>query len=240
MLEQIEHRGFNINIHQDEDPPNPRTDYDSFGKMALTHRDYNLGDEEFEECKEGEELICAILTDVLGSEYKADAIREAWNDRFINKAVFILKKICPVFLPIYLLDHSGLWVRAGRFIEDPGGWDTSFIGFCYATKAMIINEYGTTEKDALTKAEKCLRAEIKEYSQYLSGNVYGYTVEPTNRNKSIECDDSCWGFYGNTDYMVSEAKAAINCCIIEYRKEVRQQKAEQIATREFYRTVWAD
>jgi len=40
MIEQIEYRGFNINTYQDEDPFNPRTDYDQFGKIALIHSRY--------------------------------------------------------------------------------------------------------------------------------------------------------------------------------------------------------
>ena len=31
-------------VMQDEDPINPREDYDNFGKMACWHRRYNLGD----------------------------------------------------------------------------------------------------------------------------------------------------------------------------------------------------
>ena len=242
MIEQIEYRGFNINTYQDEDAFDPRADCDPLGKIALTHSRYTLGDAEFHEYKNGEDLIEAILSDVLNSEYKASAIREAWPNQFIDKAVFILQKLCLIFLPVYLLDHSGLSLRTGRFMEDPGGWDTSFIGFTYATKEAIINVYGDAEPENTKKAEKLLRAELETYGQYISGEVYGYSVEPNERNKSINCDDSCWGFYGHKDYdyMIEVAKENIDACITEYKHDVRQQKAERIATRAFYSTVWAD
>lgn len=242
MIEQIEYRGFNINTYQDLDAFDPRADCDPFGKMALTHSRYTLGDTEFHECKDGEALIEAILSDVLNSSYKASAIREAWPNQFIDKAVFILHKLCPIFLPVYLLDHSGLSLRTGRFMEDPGGWDTSFIGFTYTTKETIINVYGDAEPENTKKAEKLLIAELETYGHYISGEVYGYSVESTERNKSINCYDSCWGFYGHEsyDYMIEVAKENIDTCITEYKQNVRRQKEERIAARAFYNTVWAD
>ena len=42
--EAIEYRGFNINIHQDQDPSiNPIDDFDMFGTMACWHSRYTLG-----------------------------------------------------------------------------------------------------------------------------------------------------------------------------------------------------
>ena len=34
-----------LQIMHDEDAPNPRVDYDNFGKMMCWHSRYNLGDE---------------------------------------------------------------------------------------------------------------------------------------------------------------------------------------------------
>jgi hypothetical protein len=42
---------------------------------------------------------------------------------------------------------------------------------------------------------------VKTYSQFLSGEVYGYIVEMGDENV-----DSCWGFYGLDD-TISEAKS---------------------------------
>jgi hypothetical protein len=36
---------FTLSIVQDEDPLNPRLDYDNLGKMICFHKQHNLGDE---------------------------------------------------------------------------------------------------------------------------------------------------------------------------------------------------
>ncbi len=52
---------------------------------------------------------------------------------------------------------------------------------------------------------------MNEWNDYLSGNVYGYTVTDADGE---DTDMSCWGFYGDPDkYMVPEVKAEIDACI---------------------------
>jgi hypothetical protein len=44
MMEKIEYKGHTINISQDTDPMNPRTEWDNLGTMACFHSRYSLGD----------------------------------------------------------------------------------------------------------------------------------------------------------------------------------------------------
>jgi|GEM_PF-7092484 len=49
----------------------------------------------------------------------------------------------------------------------------------------------------LTKAAKvwaaqCLLSEVQRYDQYLTGDVWGYVIEDSDRNEV----ESCWDFYG--------------------------------------------
>jgi len=113
---------------------------------------------------------------------------------------FLKEEKPPVQLPLYLLDHSGLWMKTGRFMEDAQGWDTSLVGVIYATRDRIKKEYGNVTKATIEKARKLLEGEVREYSQYLEGDVYGYTIE----NSEGEHLDSCWGFYGY-DYCKEQA-----------------------------------
>jgi hypothetical protein len=102
-------------------------------------------------------------------------------------------------LPLALLDHSGLWMKVGyRWAEDPGGWDSSRVGFIYVTYEELRKEYGVKNvtKRVLIKAENTLRAEVEVYSSYLEGSVYGYEVV----DKDGESIDSCWGYYGTEGY----------------------------------------
>ena len=43
-METEVYRGYNIEIHHDETPMDPRKDWDNIGKMYCWHRSYNLGD----------------------------------------------------------------------------------------------------------------------------------------------------------------------------------------------------
>lgn len=107
-----------------------------------------------------------------------------------------------VKLPIFLYDHSGLWIKTSKFIEDSAGWDTSFIGYIYVEHDKIKKEYGKVTKKTIEKAIDVLENEVKTYNDFISGNVYGYIIE-----KAVKCDkcnhvsfeiiDSCFGFIGN-------------------------------------------
>jgi len=74
------------------------------------------------------------------------------------------ENIC--ILPLYLYDHSGITMRTSPFSCQ---WDSGQVGFIYCTKERC-DELGAD----FSKAEDCLRAEVEEYDQYLTGDVYGY------------------------------------------------------------------
>jgi len=110
----------------------------------------------------------------------------------------------PIRLPLYLLDHSGLWMRTGQFMEDPQGWDTSMVGFIYVTREKVQQEYGwkrLTQK-RIKQIQQHLESEVATYSQYLEGDVWGFSL--IEETKCCQCHqtitdilDSCWGFYGH-------------------------------------------
>jgi hypothetical protein len=66
-IESINYRGHIIEIHQDEDGPNPRTDYDNAATMICWHRNYDLGDKkkDFSEPSQAEAFFkehnCIVL-----------------------------------------------------------------------------------------------------------------------------------------------------------------------------------
>ena len=49
-------------------------------------------------------------------------------------------------------------------------------------------------------AEQVMRSEVECYDDFLTGQVYGYVVEPESGD-----EESCWGFLGDVDYVKSEA-----------------------------------
>lgn len=174
-IETYEDRGYTVKLWQDENPENPR-EWDNLGVMFCWHPRYQLGDEQFTRDAPAEVLDAG----------------EAW-DTLEDVRIYLVKhKDAVVILPLVLLDHSGLTIRVGTsYGEDPGGWDTSRVGFVYATREAIKKEYGRVTKATKAKAESVLRQEIATYDQYLKGDVYGYSIEFHGHDV-----DSCWGFHG--------------------------------------------
>jgi hypothetical protein len=192
-VESFDHLGLRVSIQQDDSSTSDPRGWDNLGHMICWHPHYKLGDEQFS----GPE-------DVGGSRTMQDVSRWLFRER---KAT--------VMLPLYLLDHSGITMSAGapiyrhspkdkavraagRFMGDDAGWDTSMVGFIYATK----------EAEAETPdVVKYLRGEVETYDDFLTGNVYGYVVE----DRDGEVLDSCWGFFPNhpeTGYEEPWAEAA--------------------------------
>ena len=189
-----------VYITPDEREESPRMEWDHFGIMACRHRHYLLGD------------------------YKHDMTREVWDayDRCGNLAIVArwLRMFhgATVVLPLGLYDHSGIsmYVGSGAHPFDSGGWDSGVVGLIFDTPeqretwGFTGDDWGTPER-----IEEALRGEVKEYDQYLTGDVWGYVVErrETWTNGSGETmatwehEDSLWGLYGS-EYAKQEALAA--------------------------------
>jgi hypothetical protein len=112
-------------------------------------------------------------------------------------------------LPLYLMDHSGLAMSTSPF-SCP--WDSGQVGFIYATKE-TIEMTGVSPENV----EAGLIAEVKIYDQFLTGDVWGYTIVDDDG----EILDSCCGFYGRDD-CEAEAKAALAACEAERAAETRR------------------
>ena len=93
MSETYEHMGHTIRIVQDEDPGNPRTDWDNMGTMVCFHGRYDLGDKH---------------------EYNADHY-SGWEEL---KADIEKEEDTAVILPLFLMDHSGISMSCSRSARD--------------------------------------------------------------------------------------------------------------------------
>ena len=161
-----------LKIYMDTDPLNPRTEWDNFGHMVCFHNRYDLGDED----KQG-----------IDEEYIS-----GWDEM---RTYLITKKGAAVILPLYLYDHSGITMRTHSFNDR---WDSGQVGFIYATRKDILENWTQTKpknltKDLKQKAYDLLKAEVGEYDDYLTGNVYGYILEDENGEEIC----SCWGYAGD-------------------------------------------
>jgi hypothetical protein len=193
-----------VRIEQDPEPMNPRKEFDQFGHMLCWHRNYNLGDQNELSVEQGKAL----------AEY--------------------VEKDGGIVLPLFLMDHSEISMSTNSRVFracDSAGWDWGQVGFIYATKEDIIKNWGIERITAKLRkfATECLEAEVAEYNQYLTGDVYGYTIEDANG----EHIDSCWGFFG-LEYCHEEAKDAAKAAVLQIKKDAEEAAKQQRSNEEKY------
>lgn len=130
----------------------------------------------------------------------------------------ILERDDIIWLPIYTFEHSGIRVNTTGFNCQ---WDSWQDGIIYVTKAKAKKEFkkrNTEEKKVLD----VLKSEIQAWDDYLSGNVHGYQIFDSQHEEI----DSCWGYYGDIDYCIQEAKSYIDSIIPNSIKLLKKFKTK--------------
>lgn len=109
-----------------------------------------------------------------------------------------------ICLPVYLLDHSGLYVSVNDFNDS---WDSGQLGFIYCTKQDAQKWFNNTDVTE-DEIKKELTAEVEEYNDYLNGAWYGFLIEGLDG----EVEDSCGGFRydGSMKKLASEMKSYVS------------------------------
>lgn len=170
MKNIIENEKYKLEIFDDLNPCSPR-EFDNLGTMVCFHRRYNLGDE----------------TELKSSDFSS------WEEleNYLYKEEDAL-----IAIPVFMYDHSGLWINTTGF-SCP--WDSGQVGYIYISKEKVRREYSCKRisKKLKEMIREMLCSEVDLYNDYLSGNVYGFTL--TDKENAEEIDSSC-GFYG-TDYI---------------------------------------
>jgi hypothetical protein len=196
-----------IEIWHDQIPPNPRK-WDNLGEMVIRKvmdlcGDRTVGDDDMRSLMDR----CRGLPDWESGDYPEhdDLVERYDNDEISEKEyraegqelINKYKKEPLVWLPIYALVHSGIWLSTTKsFNGYTCQWDTSFAGIIYAENEKIIEEYGDLSAESRAKAIACFEAEIKTYEQYLQGDIYGFST----LDAEGEQIDSCGGFFGSNPF----------------------------------------
>jgi hypothetical protein len=128
----------------------------------------------------------------------------AWRNEPLSKEEIIEREGAGqvlAILPLYVYEHGGITMSAGGFSDR---WDSGQVGWGYVTRegAEKMGCIGETYDTAFF--ERAIKGEVEEYDHYLTGQVYGYVVEDAEGDEL----ESCWGFYGDLDYVRSEARSA--------------------------------
>jgi hypothetical protein len=105
-----------------------------------------------------------------------------------------------VILPLYLYDHSGITMNTTGF---SCRWDSGQVGFIYVTHEEIRKWFNVKRvtKGLRERVEGYLVSEVEAYDQYITGDVYYFTIhqkETCNLGcEHEEMEDSCGGFFGD-------------------------------------------
>ncbi len=197
-----------VQIFQDDNPDSPRN-WDNVGTMACWHRRYNLGDER--PLEDPDEYRWNLL------DVHQQAAIEAWEDAEKEKdapdwytieaekqeRVTAALEETTLMLPLYLYDHSDITMSTSEF---SCGWDSGQVGFIHAPKGF--------ENMSDEQILKCMEGEVQVYDQYLTGDVWGYMIEPGG--------NSCWGFFGIDECRATAKEAAEGAAAVaKHRRQDR-------------------
>ncbi len=183
-VEELEYGDLLIQIVVDELPLDPR-EFSVVGHIVHWHKRYNFGEDIRDQMED--------LANVLAGEPEP-------HNNLLDKTKEWLRETrdAVVILPLYLLDHGILRLNTSGFASR---WDSGQVGFIYATREKVTREYGRIDEGILAAVGRLLRQEVKEFDQFLTGQVYGYRI----LNPEGELIEDCYGFYGDTDYCKQEA-----------------------------------
>ncbi len=137
--------------------------------MICFHRRYLLGDRhDYRNKDEFMKTFCHTISAVILKRQMSSYPTLTAGLSFLSRP-FLLKKMRDdviiselekdhVILPVFLLDHSGLAISTLPF-GDP--WDSGQVGWIYADRNTVIEEYGEWSAASRQKTEEFMRGEVQ-------------------------------------------------------------------------------
>lgn len=203
--------GYTVEIHYDEDVANPLKGYGDGEPILVLHdrAEDHFGwtnDEKWSE-RLWEALGRAGLTWWKRTGKELD-VREDHHVEFGTKypsrkdyALEVIARWMRGFLGIRVVfpvgagEHSGTWTYLGDREHwcDPGGWDSGWVGWFFATREQITARGFDGRSDE--ELADSLVASFSEFASWVEGARYGFVVKHEDGHE-IE-DDSSWGYIGN-------------------------------------------
>lgn len=152
-----EHCGLTIKIVADDNPCNPREEFDHVARMWCWHGRYTLGDHK--DCPK--DVVCYPEL-----------------EKEVGEKILVAK-------PLFLYDHSGITISTGAFgcPWDSGQVGWVFI----TLKKAQEESGRKTRRAQRRWAERMIDAEVEEYDHYLTGQVYGFVIEDENGDSIDSC-----------------------------------------------------
>lgn len=186
-VETEDYHGYTLRLMRDDTAGNPVTEFTPLG------------------------TIVTWVTDTWGRTVQLDGTESIDRDRY-GSPEELLADYRAAGMALYRPFHLDNYGSGGYSldVDEPGApleeWHT---GMIYVTRKTMLDEYGKGRRARITAkarslASAYLKAEMREYAAWLGGEVYGYAVTAPDG----EDVDSCWGYYGEDDYAMEEARRA--------------------------------
>ena len=245
-----------FSIIRDPEPLNPRKEYPTFGTMSCWSNRHRLGDDQPGEFKD--DWVCAMVgmdedqvaratnreyAKLLAgycqpiTRYREASLRwDAWR-AVVSRCE---ERFCQdyVVLPVHLYEHGD-------------------VGYIYVSKARVRDEFGIKRVTAKVRerVEKILQDEVRDYDQYLQGEIYVYQIKelpempelldrldvpelteeddiqeihesfPIEGSEDFETFDSCYGFYDEEECR-RQAKSALAAAEAGHAQRIARQHGQ--------------
>ncbi len=197
VAENETYKGHNIDICYDECGESPR-EWDNITEIHYHSSRYTLGDTNWYN--------------------KIDEY-----DAMLRKA----KRQGDLVIPMFAYIHSGIALSLqsfyGRLPQGHAEFDSGRAGTVIVRRKDILDNWGTGKKKRITKAMlesayNSAKGDIETLNQYFSGEVYGYSID--------DGEESCWGFYGEIEEIMQEAKDIVDWMV----KDTIKKHYEKVKT----------
>ncbi len=201
LVKDISYRGCRIKIMQDDDP---QYNFDELSSRVCWNRNYTLSSDNISTRTDNQNKKRTTYENVFHFEEPEDFLKFCKGEKVL------------VF-PLKVYEHGGITISMSNGYPYNDRYVSGQIGWVFVTYEQIRKEYKVKNitKKLLKRVEEIIKAEVKTFNDYLIGDVYGFVAE----TKDGEHINSCWGFYGDTDYPIAEAKQSIDWHIKEQRKK---------------------
>lgn len=151
--ESTTYKGHNITIEYDEDPQNPRTEWDNLTEIHCRSSQYNLGEVNHS------------------------------NSEDFNLMLAEAKRQGDYVIRVYAYIHSGTALSLasfhGRLPQGHAEFDSGCSGVIVVRREQFLKEFGwkkwTTKRRK--RAYDICEADIKTFTSYLNGEVFGFVVD---------------------------------------------------------------
>ncbi len=166
---------YELKIEQDNDPMNPRTEWDNITTMLCFHKRYDLGDK---------------------NPYKSSDF-DSWEE--MKQQIEQDHKVLMI-KPLYLYDHSGITISTSSFSCQ---WDSGQVGWVFIDEKKLQYITGDSSGHNETNLEEIIDSDVKTYDQYITGEVYRYELYEIE-TCSLGCEhktmiESCGSYYSEEE-----------------------------------------